>query len=438
MVFPRWKNPAVCPTVWSRLRLWGLDVHRFRDGAPDRPRLGYACSVRFDPRTDCGSKRTSRLCPDRPRLTGSASPVHCPSRRLLLTRRASLIVLLSTLQLNGCGSVPPPTDTGQARQAIEDGEIDDQALSVFRIITRSGGFNALCSSTLIAPNLLLTARHCVAETPSNLVDCENDEFGAIAGNDELLFANDTEPDLQSRWYAPARVAVPEQTTGFCGQDIALVVLAENVAAQVATPSAPRLSPELSVGEEYTAVGYGASADNAGTAEYGVRRSRSGLSIECLGVDCGVDVVDGEFAGVEGACRGDSGGPALDGVGRVMGALSRGYDGCESPVYTAAAAFDDWLVEVAGEAAELGNYPLPEWAGGSPVEDRDTMEMNGPDEAVEPESADAEQAPNEQEARLGEEGGCSLGKGPTPGRPGWASLWMISLLWIGRRRRSRSA
>ncbi len=358
------------------------------------------------------------------------------------------LLAFAALGTQACSSVSSPLGVGHTQQSIEDGDVDEQSLSVFRIITRSNGFNSLCSSTLIAPNLLLTARHCVAETSDSLVDCARDEFGRTASNDELLFSNETEPNLQSRWYAPARILVQEEQTAFCGQDIALVVLEDNVPASEAVPSPPRLAPALRVGEEYAAVGYGASDDDNGTAEYGVRRSRSGLSIECLGSNCGVDVVTGEFAGLEGACRGDSGGPALDTSGRVMGSLSRGLAGCESPVYTSVAAFSAWVLEVARSAAEDGQYPLPEWAGGEPAEEVTAASAADDEVAPTSDSADTEEdladgaSQEAEDDRLAAEGGCSLAAPSRvpAGRELSTLLWGMGLASVGlcraRRRRVR--
>src|SRR5690606_23247825 len=144
----------------------------------------------------------------------------------------------------GCSANDVPFEVSRSSDAIEQGQVDDEADSVFRIVTRTGGFNALCSSTLIAPNLLLTARHCVARTEGTEVDCATDSFGATASLDELLFSNDTEPGLGSRWYRPARIVLHDDDSTFCGNDVALVVLEDVVPGTSATPSPPRLGSAM--------------------------------------------------------------------------------------------------------------------------------------------------------------------------------------------------
>jgi hypothetical protein len=275
------------------------------------------------------------------------------------------LLLLLPAGLSGCADAEATAPIGQRRQAVEGGEVDETHTAVFRIATRTQGFNGLCSSSLIAPNLLLTARHCVAETSEESVDCESDVFGRTLSPAELLFSNDISPELESRWFSPQEVIVRDESA-FCGNDIALVVLEENVPSALAKPMAPRLSP-ISLGEPYEAVGYGGSDSSTDDAEYGTRRLRSGLSVACVGRSCGAGVVVGEFGGDEGVCRGDSGGPAVDGAGRAMGALSRGDPQCLAPVYTSAPEFGDWLIEAAAHAADTGEYPLPSWAGGAAPE-----------------------------------------------------------------------
>src|SRR4029078_10580959 len=69
----------------------------------------------------------------------------------------------------------------------------------------------------------------------------------------------------------------------------------------------------------------------------------------------------EFLGDTGICSGDSGGPAFDAEGKVVGVVSRGAEGCEFPVYSTVTAWKDWLMETPLEAADLGGYEPPYWA-----------------------------------------------------------------------------
>lgn len=327
--------------------------------------------------------------------------------------------MLGLALTSGCGTTEFDA-TGRTSLPVEGGEIDSERTAVFRVITRSDGFNGLCSSTLIAPNLLLTARHCVAANEGDDIDCARTEFGAPTDPRNLLFSNEVAPDLDSQWFSAEHVAVPDGSTLFCGNDIALVRLRDPIPASVAEPLPPSLTEPTTAGQPYVAVGYGASDRDGDSAEYGVRRFRDELRVDCVGRQCQDEVFDSEFAGLEGVCRGDSGGPALDAEGRILGALSRGRAGCESPVYTAVFAYRDWLVAEAERASAEAELALPEWAGGEPERARERNDAGAGPTASEP------SAPP-----LDAEGGCTVGNARGGGL--WLALpWLVLM---SRRRQS---
>jgi hypothetical protein len=143
----------------------------------------------------------------------------------------------------------------------------------------------------------------------------------------------------------------------CGYDVALIILKENVPTDVSTPAVPRIDREVRPGETYTAVGYGINED--GNPTHG-RMQLNDLSIECEPGSCGDGVESTEFRGETGICSGDSGGPALDADGKVVGVVSRGGPGCSTPVYSTVTAWHDFIIETATEAANLGGYEAPFW------------------------------------------------------------------------------
>jgi hypothetical protein len=76
---------------------------------------------------------------------------------------------------------------------------------------------------------------------------------------------------------------------------------------------------------------------------------------------------GEWLSVDARlCPGDSGGPALDKAGQVMGVASRAGPECMTAIYSDVAAFHDLIVSAARTAAADGPYELAAWAGGSAV------------------------------------------------------------------------
>lgn len=246
--------------------------------------------------------------------------------------------------------------------------------NVFLLASHGG----LCTATLIAPNLLLTARHCVSPgTGDDHVLCGDSVLGEPFPAAQFKATNDPQPNKGSIVFGATEVRVPGEGGDTCGYDIALVILSENVPTSVSTPAVPRIDRDVTPGEQYTAVGYGVNAD--GNAS-GRRMQLSGLSIACQPGSCGEGVESTEFRGETGICSGDSGGPALDAEGKVVGVVSRGGPDCSTPVYGTVTAWQDFIVQTATDAARIGGYDAPFWvttresdppsqggAGGAPEE-----------------------------------------------------------------------
>ncbi|HET9960309.1 MAG TPA: trypsin-like serine protease, partial [Polyangiaceae bacterium] len=159
--------------------------------------------------------------------------------------------------LASCGA----TDGEPAQQRVQrisGGEQGDTWSAVFGTFMHEQDGVAGCSATLIAKNLLLTARHCVSFTSSRRVICGKSTLGEPVSGDALIAANI--PDLarssRSDWFRGAEVYVPEEGDDSCGFDVALIILTENVPDSVARPAIPRIDREVSAGERYVAVGYG--------------------------------------------------------------------------------------------------------------------------------------------------------------------------------------
>lgn len=249
---------------------------------------------------------------------------------------------------------------GEVHQAIANGQRDTLHSSVVGLFNRTQG--GICSGTLIAPNLVLTAQHCVSELNSQFVLCGSTEFGDTYAPSSFMVTTDPVMSPFGQVYNVSEVLIPPGDRDLCNTDIALLVLQSNVPSSVTEPYIPRVDITAQQGEIYSAHGYGDTDGTDGQA--GIRRWIDERQVFCDGDACrafgGNQIQDREWIGSNGTCQGDSGGPALDVEGRVFGVLSRGGDGCSNSVYSAVDDWGEWIQEVAADAAERGEYAPAPW------------------------------------------------------------------------------
>jgi hypothetical protein len=255
-------------------------------------------------------------------------------------------------------------DLCEVRSPLRGGAIAADQSGVFALSASShGGTDAPtmnCSASLIAPNLLLTARHCVARASERRVlVCGASPLGDPVDPRGLRASNDARPTIDSTWLAISDVFVPTEGRDVCGFDIAVAILESSVDGLAGMP--PSLARFAEVGDEFTVLGFGDMNETGGAAP--ARRMTKPRRVVCTGFDCGIEVSDHEFSIDAELCDGDSGGPAVDADGAIVGVVSRSAIGCTSPIFTSVAAFGPFLRDAAVRAAELGSYAPSDWAPG---------------------------------------------------------------------------
>ena len=92
--------------------------------------------------------------------------------------RAALVATLAA----GCGAPIPGEAPGQSADPINGGTLDTEHPAVFEEITHWSGGASICTGSLIAPNVLLTARHCVAATNTEHIgQTQGDAIALLSG-----------------------------------------------------------------------------------------------------------------------------------------------------------------------------------------------------------------------------------------------------------------
>lgn len=256
----------------------------------------------------------------------------------------------AAIALAACSTTDAPVlvkpEVGETHPRVLNGipSTDDQdsAVMMFHLFKGTDGKERgnVCTAVVVAPKLVLTARHCLAFTDTT-VGCNSDgtplEGGGVQGNfdakDLYFFTGKTRPEFthllpldvdSTKWKPASRGAqiIDDGSGTLCSHDIALVVLETPLTTPIASI---RLTRDPVLDELTYSVGWGITVAEL---EPAVRQQRRDLPVKRLGPNDSYPVLTrAEFLLGESICEGDSGGPIYSQkTNAVIGIVSRGGNG----------------------------------------------------------------------------------------------------------------
>lgn len=221
---------------------------------------------------------------------------------------------------------------------IVGGNDADQEYS-WMVSLQEGGSH-FCGGSLISPEWVLTAAHCVQGSSADSISAR------IGSNDRTTGGEEAQ--------AAEVIVHPDYNGTGAGGDIALVKL-----------SAPAKSAPVSLGTTTDAgtktrlLGWGQTCPERGGCDAPVNLQQLDTQVveadKCTGIDGSVELCTDNPGGDAGACYGDSGGPQVVEAGgkfELIGVTSRTGNGdptCATgpSIYTSAPAYSDWISQNVG-------------------------------------------------------------------------------------------
>ena len=252
------------------------------------------------------------------------------------TIQSSIVSAMMLAGVVACGNATTRTSDTKIVGGDRVSASEAIAKSTVALVTPYG--EAFCSGSLIAPRVVLTASHCVAEYDEDTLYVA---FGLVAKPGSIKKANVREASnyVHNEDYDPS--AMDDAPATRPPNDVAIVTLEEAAPSGYVPVKMLTLDDDIHAGETLTLAGFGLTS--AEGDDSGVLRK---VDVKMTSVDKASEEI--EFGDTPGksACMGDSGGPAFlerDGQLRLIGVTSRGSSECDSDgIYTDVRYFQNWI------------------------------------------------------------------------------------------------
>ena len=247
--------------------------------------------------------------------------------------RCLFVCTLAALSLIGCSNYGDPDIGGWAEPIVDGTRSSGDYPAVVLVLNRAGG---MCSGSLIAPRVVLTAKHCVqgegdaAPTPPG--------FFVVGVGDSL---NGLTQSFSVQQVRTTPGSYGSGLRGLTGIDVAVLTLTRG--ATIEPLQVYRTNPRELIGDEVLSVGFGQTPAGGSGVKYFVNTRVNGTNGNVL--------ISGPTI-----CQGDSGGPLMTLDGQVFGVASWGSGGCGSGIngFNNVFSFLDLIDEAVAESGACLN------------------------------------------------------------------------------------
>jgi Trypsin len=335
--------------------------------------------------------------------------------------------LAATLGSAGCGArEPTATERQRVLGGTDTGYDHAGVLYVTSEVGLVGGnsYVKIGSGSLVAPNLVLTALHVVSSHPSNIPFTCDANGNAKTGADGAELGPLVEPEKVAVFAGPfpegepvarGKLVLSTGSSTICQNDVALVVL--DTALDFPTYAVHRGDP-TAIADAVTVVGYGTAPGMEGAA-----RTQRNVQVTAVGQWIRTFTVGA------GPCEGDSGGPALNAEGEIVGVFSTVGAGCASQASDAKYSDISYFTSLVDKGLSAAGVE-PSGAGGQAA-------AGSSGEGGDPSSAGGTAGTSEPEPPAKEPGSSGCSAAPkAPAERGSSLAFVVGLCWLGHRARER--